>query len=414
MINRKKNRVLVLMTLMLVTVAFMVPAVQAADAPALLSGEVTNKGDYSLTFDQTLADPASTQGQFTVTVEGQAVAVTAVETTNTVGKIKLVLETKAAAGQAVVVEYVKSDDPALQLKSDSGAAVESFTYNPAGEPGPAAPPAVTADSSVNQVGQDVVLTFASTPDWSGMITNIKVDDVSVRDKYTVNDGNIVIAAEVFTEAKDYAIVIKATGYDDAMVSQTVAAQPIDEPVDEPVEEPEPTTPGVELKDIQGHWAQTNIEALVALGAVSGNPDGTFLPDKKISRAEFASILVNAYKLQPGEAKAFADTENHWAQEAISTAYSNGIIGGYSDTQFGPDDTITREQMAVMIIKAAQVATGTGASDFSDSEAISAWAAPYVAAAVQYNFMNGYPDNTFGPAQGASQAEAVTVIVNALP
>ena len=129
---------------------------------------------------------------------------------------------------------------------------------------------------------------------------------------------------------------------------------------------------------------------------------------------FASILVNAYKLQPGEAKAFADTENHWAQEAISTAYANGIISGYSDTQFGPDDTITREQMAVMIIKAAQVSTGTGASDFSDSEAISAWAAPYVAAAVQYNFMNGYPDNTFGPAQGASRAEAVTVIVNALP
>lgn len=410
MINRK--RLVVLLTLMLMTVAFMVPAVQAAAAPVLLSGEVTNKGDYSLTFDQALADPAGTQGQFTLTVEGKAVKVTGVETTNTVGKIKLVLESKAAAGQAVAVEYVKSDNPALQLKSAAGGAIEGFTYGKDDQPEPAAPPALTADSSDSQVGQAIELTFASSPKWSGMITNVKVDDVSVQGKYTVHDGNIVIAAEVFAEAKDYAIVVKATGYEDAAVTQKVEAKPAEEPVDEPVDEPKPT--GALLKDIDGHWAQGNIEALVALGAVSGNPDGTFLPEKRISRAEFASMLVNAYKLQPGEAKVFVDTETHWAREAISTAYANGIIGGYSETQFGPDDTITREQMAVMIVKAAQAATGTGAADFSDSAAISAWAAPYVATAVENKFMSGYPDNTFGPAKGASRAEAVTVIFNALP
>jgi len=414
LISRRKNRVVVLLTLVLMTVAFMVPTVQAAGEPALVAGEITNKGDYSLTFDQALDSPAGTQGQFTVTVDGQVVKVTGVETTNTVGKIKLVLETKAAAGQAVVVEYVKSDDPALQLKSAQGAAIEGFTYGNDNQPEPAAPPALTADSSDTQVGQAIELTFASSPAWSGMITNVKVDDVSIRDKYTVNDGNIVIAAEVFTEAKDYAIVVKATGYEDAAVTQAVDARPSDEPIEEPIDEPEPPTPGADLKDIKGHWAQGNIEALVALGAISGNPDGTFLPEKKISRAEFASMLVNAYKLQPGEAKVFADTETHWAKAAISTAYANGIIGGYSETQFGPDDTITREQMAVMIVKAAQAATATGAAVFSDSAAISAWAAPYVATAVENKFMGGYPDSTFGPAQGASRAEAVTVIVNALP
>jgi len=412
LINRKKNGVVVLLTLVLMMVAFMVPAVQAAGEPAVLAGEITNKGDYSITFDQALASPAGTEGQFTVTVDGQAVKVTGVETTNTVGRIKLVLETKAAAGQAVVVEYVKSDDPALQLKSAEGVAVEGFIYGNDDQPEPAAPPALTADSSDNQVGQAIELTFASSPEWSSMITNVKVDDASVRGQYTVNDDNIVIAAEVFTEAKDYAIVVKATGYEDAAVTQTVEAKPADEPVEEPVDEPEPA--GVDLKDIQGHWAQDNIKALVAIGAVSGNPDGTFLPEKKVSRAEFASMLVNAFQLQAGEGKVFADTENHWAKEVISTAYANGVIGGYSDTQFGPDDTITREQMAVMIVKAANAATGTGAADFSDSEAISAWAAPYVATAVENKFMGGYPDNTFGPAKGASRAEAVTVIVNALP
>ncbi|MEQ8200337.1 MAG: S-layer homology domain-containing protein [Syntrophomonadaceae bacterium] len=406
MLSRKRNRLYVLITLVLMMAAVMVPAGLAAGAPVLLSGEITNKGDYSLTFDQAIANLAGTQGQFTVTADGKAVKVMAVETTNTVGKIKLSLETKVAAGQAMVVQYTKSNDTALQLKSTDGVAVESFSYGLADEPQPAVPPTINADSSTNQVGQAIELTFASTPDWSSKITNVKVDDVSVRGKYTVSDGKIVIAAEVFTAAKDYAIVVKATGYDDAVLTQAVDAKPADEPG--------PVPPAIELKDIKGHWAQGNIEALVAKGAVSGNPDGTFLPEKKISRAEFASMLVNAFKLQPGQGKVFADTENHWARAAISTAFANGIIGGYSDTRFGPDDTITREQMAVMIIKAAQAEAGTGTANFSDSTAISVWAAPYVAAAVENKYMSGYPGNLFAPLQGASRAEAVTVIFNALP
>jgi len=407
-INNNK-RISILLVLMM-AVMILAPAALAAGAPVAVFGEVTNKGDYSLSFDQALADPAGTQAQFAVTVDGQAVAVQAVETTNTVGKIKFTLATKATPGQVVAVEYVQSENPDLQLRSADGVAVASFTYGETQQPQPAAPPALTADSTDAWLGQAIQLTFAGTPDWSSQITNVKVDDVSIRGQYTVGEGSIIIAADVFAAAKDYAIVVKATGYDDASLTQVLAAKP--------AEEPGPVTPPVTLpvglRDINGHWAQANIEALVAVGAISGNPDGTFRPDQKISRAEFASVLVHAFALQPGSAKTFTDTENHWAQSAISIAYANGIITGYSDTQFGPADTITREQMAVMIVKAAKVATGAGTADFADAAQISDGAVPFVLAAVDNQFMNGYPGNLFGPAQGASRAEAVTVILNALP
>lgn len=407
LIIKKKNRLALLVALFVMMMAVIVPGVQASqEAPVVIAGEVSNKGDFSLTFNQKIASPTGTEGQFTVTLDGKSVKVTSVEKTNTVGKIKLVLETKAVAGQEFVVDYVKSDDLALQIKSDDGIAVDSFTYSNVDKSEPVAPPTLTADSTDNQVGNAINIKFASNPDWSGKITNIKIDDISIRDKYTVSDANISIGAEVFTTVKDYVIVVKATGYADATLNQSMAAKPADEP--------EPGMPDVVLNDINGHWAQANIEELVALGAISGYPDGTFAPENKISRAEFASVLVTAFKLEGSQAKLFADTQNHWAKGVIAIAYANGIIGGYSDDQFGPDDTITREQMAVMVVKAAKLTTGTGNTSFTDNASISAWAAQSVAIAFNNQLMNGYPDLSFLPTQGASRAEAVTVILNALP
>jgi len=172
-------------------------------------------------------------------------------------------------------------------------------------------------------------------------------------------------------------------------------------------------PAVQLSDIQNHWAKENIEQLVAMGAISGYPDGTFAPDKGISRAEFAVVLVKAFKLEALEGKIFADTNEHWAQDSISAAYANGIISGYDDSTFGPDDIITREQMAVMIVKAAKLTTGTAKVDFADAGMISSWAAEAIAAAYNNQLISGYPDNTFRPDQGASRAEAVTAILSAL-
>jgi len=168
-----------------------------------------------------------------------------------------------------------------------------------------------------------------------------------------------------------------------------------------------------LNDIAGHWAANNINQLVAIGAISGYSDGSFKPDNTITRAEFATVLVKAFQLASQDGKAFTDTAGHWAEDYIAAAVANGIVSGYDDDTFGPDDLITREQMAVMIVKAAKLAPAAGESQFADSGSISGWAQEAVATATEKGIMKGYPDNTIQPQGSATRAEAVTVIVKAL-
>ncbi|WP_192895345.1 S-layer homology domain-containing protein [Pelotomaculum sp. FP] len=168
-----------------------------------------------------------------------------------------------------------------------------------------------------------------------------------------------------------------------------------------------------LKDITGHWAMDSINQLVALGAISGYPDGTFKPDNSITRAEFAAVLVKAFKLENKGGGVFADTTAHWARDYIAAAADNGVVNGYDTGAFGPDDLITREQMAVMIVKAAKLTPVAGETQFADNGSISGWAGNAVVTATRNGIMKGYPDNTFQPHSQATRAEAVTVIVNAL-
>jgi hypothetical protein len=168
-----------------------------------------------------------------------------------------------------------------------------------------------------------------------------------------------------------------------------------------------------LIDIRGHWAEGNIKQLVEIGAIGGYPDRTFKPNNRITRAEFATILVKAFELQPQPGKVFADTAGHWARDTIATAAHYGIVNGYDADTFGPNDNITREQMAVMVINAAGLTPETAELSFADSSSVSAWAREAVATAVKNEIINGYPNNTFRPLGNATRAEAVTVVVNAL-
>lgn len=177
----------------------------------------------------------------------------------------------------------------------------------------------------------------------------------------------------------------------------------------PVYTPAPGT----FNDIDGHWAKNKIEELVASGVVSGYPDGSFKPDDTVTRAEFATMLVKAFELAPQSGKVFADTNGHWAEDYIATAAANGLVSGYDSGAFGPDDLITREQIAVMIVKAARLTMTSEETTFTDNSAVSGWAKVSVATMLKNGLMTGYPDNTFQPRGSATRAEAVTVILNTL-
>ncbi|MGG3452565.1 S-layer homology domain-containing protein [Paenibacillus rhizolycopersici] len=168
-------------------------------------------------------------------------------------------------------------------------------------------------------------------------------------------------------------------------------------------------PAVVLTDIQGHYAEETIRHLTESGIVSGYPDGTFRPNRPITRAEFVSILNSAMAWKTAGDKTFADTEKHWARSAISIAYANGVIRGIDDTLFAPDQPITREQMAVIAANALHLEKPKSVLSFADGERISSWAKDAVQAVTEQGIFSGYPDRTIRPQDQATRAEAVMVI-----
>nr|WP_245252199.1 S8 family serine peptidase [Paenibacillus sediminis] len=168
-----------------------------------------------------------------------------------------------------------------------------------------------------------------------------------------------------------------------------------------------------ITDIGTHWALVPIVHLVEAGAINGYPDGTFRPNNTITRAEFVSILVRAFNLKKQPGKVFSDTQNHWAKDAIATAYAYGIVNGLTSTKFGVNEPITREQMAVMIVNTGKLTSAQSNITFKDSSSISSWAKDAVNAAAGAGVIGGYPNGTFKPRGNATRAEGAAVIVRAM-
>ncbi|SDJ90242.1 S-layer homology domain-containing protein [Natronincola ferrireducens] len=168
-----------------------------------------------------------------------------------------------------------------------------------------------------------------------------------------------------------------------------------------------------LTDIKDHWAAEYIEELVSLGVIRGYTNGSFKPNDDITRAEFVTIIVKAFGLEKKEDKLFDDTQNHWAKEYIATAQGHGIINGYNDRIFGTNDKINREQMTTILVKARDLEMVSGGRTFSDAEEISEWAAAMVETAVAHHIISGYTDGSFKPKNNTTRAEAATIVLKAL-
>ena len=131
----------------------------------------------------------------------------------------------------------------------------------------------------------------------------------------------------------------------------------------------------------------------------GKPDGTFRPDSEITRAEIVAILVRLYDLNSDDMVLFDDTKDHWASGYISIAASLGYVNGFDAKHFGPDDQLTREQMAVMTARIAELQEDTSGGNpvpFTDKDRISSWALSAVTSVFQNGVISGYPDGTFRP------------------
>lgn len=166
-------------------------------------------------------------------------------------------------------------------------------------------------------------------------------------------------------------------------------------------------------DTRNHWAKDDIETLAARGIVTGVTETTFEPDRSITRAEFATLIVKALNLTSSVPAGFADVaENAWHYTYVNAAANAGLITGY-DGYFRPDDVITREEMAVIIAKAyvnlGGSASSGGIEKFTDKNEIADWAYPYVDTVTSAGLISGMTPSTFVGSANTTRAQAASVI-----
>ena len=164
----------------------------------------------------------------------------------------------------------------------------------------------------------------------------------------------------------------------------------------------------------GTWYHEAVDYVLRHGLMGGYGNGQFGPDNHLSRAQFAQILFNKegrplvdYLLQYGDVP-----EGAWYAGAIRWATSMGIIGGYGNGMFGPDDPITREQLAVMLWRYAGSPAATNKElHFSDESEISGYAMEALRWAVENGILNGYGDGRLGPQGQATRAQVAQMLKN---
>ena len=174
-------------------------------------------------------------------------------------------------------------------------------------------------------------------------------------------------------------------------------------------------------DIRTHWAKSAIESAVAKGLFAGTSPTTFHPDQAMNRAMLVTVLYRMEKepTAEGDGKRFADVPaGAYYAKAVAWASAKGIVAGYSDTQFGPEDTITREQLAVILnryatYKGYNTSKTADLAAFQDADQISEWARVPVQWANAMKLLNGRTSTTLAPKGSATRAEVAKILVTFL-
>ena len=169
----------------------------------------------------------------------------------------------------------------------------------------------------------------------------------------------------------------------------------------------------DINDVQ--WAQEAIIMLANKGIISGRSEGIFAPNDNITRAEYCRILVGAIGKSNDSANVeFADVPTEaWFYHDVAVASSLGIVSGYGDGNFGPYDQITRQDMALMTYKAAQVMnedlSAKRTLSFADAGQIADYAKTAVQTLADASIINGVSDTEFAPVANATRAQAAKIL-----
>jgi len=181
----------------------------------------------------------------------------------------------------------------------------------------------------------------------------------------------------------------------------------------PAETINPTVSTPKFNDISTvDWAKDAIEYLAATGVVSGYDDNTFMPQQKIKREEFIKMIVAAKKIDLNKPSCnFEDVEqDKWYAEYVNAAFAENLISGVSEDKFGIGQEIKREDMAVIISRLIPDNDNNfDIQKFDDDSQISDYAKNAVYKLYNLNKISGIGNNLFGPNQIVTRAQAAKII-----
>lgn len=174
---------------------------------------------------------------------------------------------------------------------------------------------------------------------------------------------------------------------------------------------------IEAKDEKGAISKLDykvtknaVETVKAISYIKGYPDGTFRPQANVTRAEaaqmFATLLNGGANFGTSSATRFSDASDDWFSKAVNYVVAKGLISGYPDGTFKPNESITRAEFAQMIsgyVKNEKKST----TDFQDVK--DHWAKDAIDKLYGNKNVSGYPDGSFKPNAKITRAEAVTIL-----
>lgn len=190
-------------------------------------------------------------------------------------------------------------------------------------------------------------------------------------------------------------------------------EPKPEPEKTEQQEEKPVT--ITFKDISQHWAKDAVSYVAEKGIMNGISEENFAPDEKLTRGMIVTML---YRLSgdnvKGENKFTDVSKDAWFADAVVWASENGIADGYGNGIFGADDEVTREQLAVLLKRYADLKSmkfdTKDTQAFKDENYLSLWAEDAVLWAKDSGILSGREDKRFYPKQGATRAEIAMVFM----
>lgn len=166
----------------------------------------------------------------------------------------------------------------------------------------------------------------------------------------------------------------------------------------------------------GYWAYDTIMESYNRGIIKGYEDGLFKPGAQVTRAEAVSMLVRSLSvtIPANQSSIFSDLpNNNWATDYVMYAVNNGIVNGYEDGTFRSNNKITRAELAKMVSETYNLSVNTSNIKSFNDISTSHWAYNYIQALASNGVVGGYQDGSYGPNNNATRAEFTKFVINGL-